>query len=120
MKHREFIGEPMGDKEVTTVAGIGAVYGERLNEKVRLGGPLLPTFSTSESSRFSFSGLRPRLHPVRTVPAAAEGPRALRRLAEGGGGGRRTARKERLQLSRRVGRASHLSRSQVPLMERIL
>ena len=32
-KHRDFIGEPMGEKEVTAVAGIGPVLGSRLSEK---------------------------------------------------------------------------------------
>ncbi|XP_033102888.1 barrier-to-autointegration factor-like [Anneissia japonica] len=31
-KHREFTGEPMGDKPVTDVAGIGPVLGLRLCE----------------------------------------------------------------------------------------
>ena len=32
-KHRDFILEPMGEKEVTAVAGIGPVLGSRLSEK---------------------------------------------------------------------------------------
>ncbi len=33
VKHQDFVGEPMGDKEVTAIAGIGNVLGERLSDK---------------------------------------------------------------------------------------
>ena len=32
-KHRSFIGEPMGDKLISDIAGMGAVYSGRLEEK---------------------------------------------------------------------------------------
>ena len=32
-KHKDFVSEPMGEKDVTEVAGIGNVLGERLTEK---------------------------------------------------------------------------------------
>ena len=31
-KHRNFVSEPLGDKTVTDVAGLGPVLGGRLNE----------------------------------------------------------------------------------------
>ncbi|VDP45734.1 unnamed protein product [Soboliphyme baturini] len=33
VKHRDFVGEPMAEKEVTSLAGIGEVYGKKLADQ---------------------------------------------------------------------------------------
>jgi hypothetical protein len=32
-KHKDFVSEPMGEKDITEIAGIGKVLGQRLTEK---------------------------------------------------------------------------------------
>ncbi|KAK9541109.1 barrier-to-autointegration factor-like [Anarhichas minor] len=32
-KHRDFVGEPMGDKRVTALSGIGEILGEKLRQQ---------------------------------------------------------------------------------------
>lgn len=50
-KHRNFVSEPMGDKEVTDLAGMGAVLGGKLKDK---GFDKVRPCSRCECSRISY------------------------------------------------------------------
>uniref|UniRef100_G3PEQ6 Uncharacterized protein n=1 Tax=Gasterosteus aculeatus TaxID=69293 RepID=G3PEQ6_GASAC len=60
-KHRDFVGEPMGDKPVTSLSGIGGILGEKLRHQ----------------------SLRQGLRGPGSVPASEERPGDVHRVAEG-------------------------------------
>ena len=84
VKHQDFVGEPMGDKEITAIAGIGNVLGERLSDKGfdKVINIYILIFAAAYLINLCFLLIFKGICPVRSIFVAKKRRRIFQRMVE--------------------------------------